>query len=164
MIILNLFRRKFRLKFSNKFSLNLSINIVFSLIKCLTFLKPSFWIFFLNLSFFIKSLIFLYNSFEFNFLSITQWSVVSGKPPLFDIIVAQALDDDSKAVLPKGSSHLDGTTAISDLLKNFRTSLWFKKPNSLWLLWLIIGLFLFSSPIENAFHSLNFELFEHISC
>ena len=39
-------------------------------------------------------------------------SVVSGKPPLFEIIVAQPLDPDSNAVLPKGSSHLDGTTAI----------------------------------------------------
>ena len=59
-----------------------------------------------------------------------QWSVVSGKPPLFEIIVAQALEDDSNAVLPKGSSHLEGTTAISDLFKNLRTSLCFKKPNS----------------------------------
>ena len=39
-------------------------------------------------------------------------------------LVAKAiLEDDSRAVLPKGSSHLDGTTAISDLLKNFKTSL-----------------------------------------
>ena len=45
-------------------------------------------------------------------------------------MVAQALDDDSRAVLPKGSSHLDGTTAISDLLRKFKTSLCFKKPNS----------------------------------
>ena len=33
------------------------------------------------------------------------------------MIVAQPLDEASKAVLPNGSSHLDGTTAISDLLK-----------------------------------------------
>ena len=46
--------------------------------------------------------------------------VVSGKPPLFDIIVAHALEDDSRAVLPKGSSHLDGTTAISDLFNKFK--------------------------------------------
>ena len=54
---------------------------------------------------------------EFSFFIIIQWSVVSGKPPLLEIIVAQALDEDSRAVLPKGSSHLDGTTAISDLSK-----------------------------------------------
>ena len=46
------------------------------------------------------------------------------------MIVAQALDDDSRAVLPKGSSHLEGTTAISDLSKNFKTCLCSKNPNS----------------------------------
>ena len=40
--------------------------------------------------------------------------VVSVSPPLFEIIVAQPREDDSKAVLPKGSSHLEGMTAISD--------------------------------------------------
>ena len=82
-----------------------------------------------------------------------QWSVVSGNPPLFDIIVAHALEDDSSAVLPKGSSHLDGTTAISDLFKKFKTSLCLRKPNSWWFWWFIMGLFLSSSPIEYAFQS-----------
>ena len=44
---------------------------------------------------------------------------VSGRPHLFEIIVAQALDEASRAVLPKGSSHLDGTTAVSDLFNMF---------------------------------------------
>ena len=52
-----------------------------------------------------------------------QWSDVSGKPPLLEIIVAQPLDVASKAVLPKGSSHLDGTTAISVFERNFNTLL-----------------------------------------
>ena len=45
--------------------------------------------------------------------------------------VAQALDDASNADLPKGSSHLEGTTANSDFAKNFNTALCFKYPNSL---------------------------------
>ena len=60
--------------------------------------------------------------------------MVSGNPPLFEIIVAHARDEDSNAVLPKGSSHLDGTTAISDVLKKFKTSLCLRKPNSVWFL------------------------------
>ena len=80
--------------------------------------------------FVINFLISLYSSFAFNFFKTRQWSVVSGNPPLFDIIVAQALEEDSSAVLPKGSSHLDGTTAISDLFKKFKTSLCLRKPNS----------------------------------
>ena len=119
------------------------------------FLKPSFWIFFLNLKFKINFLISLYSSFEFNFLRTTQWSVVSGNPPLFDIIVAHALEEASSAVLPKGSSHLDGTTAISDFFKKLKTSLCLRKPNSWWFLWSIKGLFLSSSPIDYAFQSLN---------
>jgi hypothetical protein len=35
---------------------------------------------------------------------------------LLEIIVAQPRELASRAVLPNGSSHLDGTTAISDLL------------------------------------------------
>ena len=63
----------------------------------------------------------LYNSLELRFFfKLLQWSVVSGRPPLLLIIVAQPLDEASKAVLPKGSSHLDGTTAISDLFKNLK--------------------------------------------
>ena len=51
-------------------------------------------------------------------------------PPLFEIIVAHARDDDSKAVLPKGSSHLEGTTAIDEWSKKRKTFLCSKKPNS----------------------------------
>ncbi len=43
--------------------------------------------------------------------------VVSFNPPLLLIIVAHPLDEASNDVLPNGSSHLDGTTAISDLFK-----------------------------------------------
>ena len=53
-----------------------------------------------------------------SFFKIIEWSVVSGSPPLLDIIVAQPLDEASNDVRPNGSSHLDGTTAISDLFKN----------------------------------------------
>ena len=41
--------------------------------------------------------------------------VVSFKPPLSEIIVAQPRELASSDDLPNGSSHLDGTTAISDL-------------------------------------------------
>ena len=71
------------------------------------------------------------------------------------MIVAQALDDDSREVLPKGYSHLDGTTAISDFCKNFKTFLCVRYPKSLCFRCSITGLFLFSSPIEKAFQSLN---------
>ena len=60
----------------------------------------------------------LYNSFELSFFNIIQSSVVSGRPPLLEIIVAHALEEDSNAVLPNGSSQREGTTAISDLFKN----------------------------------------------
>ena len=51
---------------------------------------------------------------ESSFFKIIASFVVSVRPPLFDIIVAQPREDDSRAVLPNGSSHLEGTTAISD--------------------------------------------------
>ena len=63
--------------------------------------------------------------------------MVSFNPPLLLIIVAQPLDVASKDVLPNGSSHLDGTTAISDLFKIFNVFLWLMKPSSLCLGWLI---------------------------
>ena len=87
-------------------------------------------------------------------LKIMLWSVVSGKPPLLDVIVAHPFEDASNAVLPNGSSHLEGTTAISDLPKKFKTLLWSKNPSSLCCWCLIIGLSLLSSPIEKAFQSL----------
>ena len=83
---------------------------------CLTFFLLFICICFLFLIFKINFLISLYRLFSSRFLSIIAWSVVSIKPPLLEMIVAQPLDEASKAVLPKGSSHLDGTTAISDLL------------------------------------------------
>ena len=49
--------------------------------------------------------------------------VVSFNPPLLLIIVADPTDVASNDVLPKGSSHLDGTTAISDLFKIFKVFL-----------------------------------------
>ena len=49
------------------------------------------------------------------------------RPPLLDIIVAHALDEDLHSS-SKGSSHLDGT-AISDLLRKFKT-FHVLKPNS----------------------------------
>ena len=69
-----------------------------------------------------------------SFFKIIELSVVSGKPPLLDIIVAQPLEADSRDVLQNGSSHLEGTTAIADLLKKFNTLLCLKKPNSKWFL------------------------------
>ena len=44
---------------------------------------------------------------------------VSIRPPFLEIIVAQPLDDASIDVLPKGSSHKEGITAIEDLRKIF---------------------------------------------
>ena len=63
--------------------------------------------------------------------------VVSLNPPLLLITVAHPLDVASNAVLPNGSSHLDGTTAISDLFNIFNVFLWLTNPNSLWFGWLI---------------------------
>ena len=42
--------------------------------------------------------------------------IVSGKPPLLEIITAFAREPASKDDLPKGSSHKDGATVIDDLL------------------------------------------------
>jgi len=48
--------------------------------------------------------------------------MVSGKPPLLDIITAHPLLAASKLVLPKGSSHLEQATAILVLSKLFKTA------------------------------------------
>ena len=56
-----------------------------------------------------------------------MWLLVSGNPPLLEVIVAQPHDVASKATLPKGSFHLEGTTAISDLSSILKVFLWFKK-------------------------------------
>ena len=81
---------------------------------CFTLLNPPFWSALLNFWLVISFFIALYNSVGLSLFKTMQWSVVSGKPPLLEIIVAQALEEASNAVRPKGSSHLDGITAISD--------------------------------------------------
>ena len=64
----------------------------------------------------IKKSIFLYNEFTLSSFKISPFVIVSGKPPLSLIITAQPADEASKLVLPKGSSHLEQTTAILVLL------------------------------------------------
>ena len=49
---------------------------------------------------------------ESNSFKITPLVIVSGKPPLLLIMTAQPDDAASRLVLPKGSSHLEQTTAI----------------------------------------------------
>ena len=50
------------------------------------------------------------------FLNIIPLVIVSGSPPLLEIITAQPRLDASRLVLPKGSSHLEQTTAMLLLL------------------------------------------------
>ena len=69
----------------------------------------------------IKCLISLYKFSEVSLFRITQWSDVSGNPPLLLIITAQPLLAASKLVLPKGSSHLEQTTEILTFFKIFNT-------------------------------------------
>ena len=49
--------------------------------------------------------------------------MVSGRPPLLEIITAHPLLAASKLVLPNGSSHLEHATAILDFLKVSKTFL-----------------------------------------
>jgi len=44
------------------------------------------------------------------------YGIVSGRPPFFEIIVAQPLDAASNDVRPNGSSQCEGTTEILDFL------------------------------------------------
>ena len=70
----------------------------------------------------IKFSIDLKSSSEDNLFNIIPLVIVSGSPPLFDIMTAHPLLDASKLVLPKGSSHLEQATAILDFsifLKHF---------------------------------------------
>ena len=67
---------------------------------------------------------------ESKFLRIIAWLVVSVRPPLLEIIVAQPLEVASSAILPKGSSHFEGTTDIEVLSSKSKTLLWLKNPNS----------------------------------
>ena len=54
----------------------------------------------------------LYISLTVRFFKITPLVSVSGNPPLLLIITAQPLAEASRLVLPKGSYHLEQTTAI----------------------------------------------------
>ena len=54
----------------------------------------------------------LNKSFVLSFFKIIPLVIVSGRPPLLLIITAHPDDDASRLVLPKGSSHLEQTTAI----------------------------------------------------
>ena len=133
-------------------SLIWSISFVFTEIKCLIFFLLDFWIFFLYFEFLINFLISFVRLMWSNLFKIIASSVVSVKPPLLLMIVAQPREEASNAVRPKGSSHLDGTTAISDLFNKSKIFLWFKKPSSICLSWWIKIFLLSSSPAENAFH------------
>ena len=55
--------------------------------------------------------------------------IVSGKPPLFEIITPQPLLEASRLVRPNGSFHLEQTTAMLVFSKFNKTSLCFLKPN-----------------------------------
>jgi len=55
--------------------------------------------------------------------------IVSGKPPLLEIITAFPFAAASRLVLPNGSSHLEQTIAILDFLYRDKTFLCSKKPN-----------------------------------
>ena len=66
------------------------------------------------------------------FLTIIPLVIVSGKPPLLEIMTtAQPRLDASRLVLPKGSSHLEHTTAILLFLYISKTFLCFKNPKTL---------------------------------
>ena len=60
----------------------------------------------------INSSIDLYISLTESLFKIFPFVIVSGNPPLLLIITAHPFDEASKLVLPKGSSHLEQTTAI----------------------------------------------------
>ena len=60
---------------------------------------------------------------EFKCLNIKPLVMVSGNPPLLDIITAHPLLAASKLVRPKGSSHLEQATAILDFENSFKTLL-----------------------------------------
>ena len=98
---------------------------------------------------FIKKLILFSNSADDKFFNIIALVVVSGNPPLLDIITAHPFADASKLVLPKGSSHLEQTTAICVFLNILITFLCSKKPKFFTRLWLRLIFSLLSSPITN---------------
>ena len=64
------------------------------------------------------------NDFESSLLKIIPLVIVSGKPPLLDIITAHPLLAASKLVLPNGSSQREQITEMLAFSKNFRILLW----------------------------------------
>ena len=84
---------------------------------------------------------------------IKELLVVSVKPPLLLIIKAQPLLDASKLDLPKGSSHLDGTTEMLTFFKKFRIKGLDLKPKIFNFLCLKMCLSLGSSPITTELQS-----------
>ena len=76
------------------------------------------------------------------------------KPPLFVIITAHPLLEASRAILPKGSSHLEQTTQILDLASAFNVKSCFLKPRMLKFLCSKKCFSLGSSPITVAFQLL----------
>ena len=78
----------------------------------------------------------------------------SFRPPLFVIITAHPLLEASRAILPKGSSHLEQTTQILDLASDFNMKSCFLKPRILKFLCLKKYFSLGSSPITVAFQLL----------
>ena len=84
---------------------------------------------FLKYFFLIRFSISLITFLIFNCFKITPFVIVSGNPPLLLIMTAHPFDEASRLVLPKGSSHLEQTTAILDFLYIFKTSLCFMNPN-----------------------------------
>ena len=68
-------------------------------------------------------------SFDETFFRIIPLVIVSGKPPLLLIITAQPFAAASRLDLPKGSSHLEQTTAMLVFLYILITSVCFLKPS-----------------------------------
>ena len=84
----------------------------------------------------IRLSISLKSSFWLRSFNLTALVTVSFSPPLLLTITAQPLEDASKLVLPKGSSHLEQVTAILDFSYNFKILSWLIKPcliNRSWL-------------------------------
>ena len=97
-------------------SLSLSIILVLFFIKCNGFLNESICKFFNFCLFSIKFSTSLKIFSDVTFSKIIGDLIVSGSPPLFEIITAFPRDPASKEDLPNGSSHEEGTTVIIDLL------------------------------------------------
>jgi len=64
----------------------------------------------------------LKREFTDKFFNIIPFVIVSGKPPLLEMITPHPLLDASKLVLPNGSFHLEQTTAMLVFSKLNKTS------------------------------------------